>query len=332
MDTALKQRLIGAAVLVALAVIFLPMLLQGPAPDGGASHVSLDLPEAPDRRFETREVPLALPGAPAAEIGLDEDDPNRVVTVDSDVAPRVDALPEDFAPRPAQPADALPAPAPVEPAPAPESAPSAPPPAPIASPAPRPSEPAPTPSSTPEARPLAADAGGNFAVNMGSYGDANNARALVQSLTAAGLPAYAESVSSGGRQLQRVRIGPFAQRAAAESARQRAAQVRSDINSSVVALESAPAGASATAAAPATAAGTGFAVQVGAFRSESDANALRDRIRGIGVSAFVERVQGENGPLWRVRAGPAVDRPGAERLRTQLSERLRLDGIIVAHP
>src|SRR5690606_37665559 len=35
----LKQRLIGAAVLVALAVIFLPMLVKGPAPDSGVSDV-----------------------------------------------------------------------------------------------------------------------------------------------------------------------------------------------------------------------------------------------------------------------------------------------------
>ena len=32
MESALKQRLIGAAVLVALAMIFLPMLLKGPDP------------------------------------------------------------------------------------------------------------------------------------------------------------------------------------------------------------------------------------------------------------------------------------------------------------
>src|SRR5690606_1804425 len=37
MDAGLKQRLIGAAVLVALAVIFLPMLVKGPAPDSGVS-------------------------------------------------------------------------------------------------------------------------------------------------------------------------------------------------------------------------------------------------------------------------------------------------------
>ncbi|RXE43711.1 sporulation protein, partial [Xanthomonas perforans] len=41
MDTALKQRLIGAIVLVALAVIFLPMLVKGPAPSSGVADVPL---------------------------------------------------------------------------------------------------------------------------------------------------------------------------------------------------------------------------------------------------------------------------------------------------
>ena len=44
MDAPLKQRLVGAAVLVALAVIFLPMLVKGPAPDSGVSNVSIDVP------------------------------------------------------------------------------------------------------------------------------------------------------------------------------------------------------------------------------------------------------------------------------------------------
>jgi cell division septation protein DedD len=47
MEPALKQRLVGAAVLVALAIIFLPMLIQGPAPESGIADVPLD---APSRR------------------------------------------------------------------------------------------------------------------------------------------------------------------------------------------------------------------------------------------------------------------------------------------
>ena len=73
MDTALKQRLIGAVVLVALAVIFLPMLVKGPAPDSGVSDVPLEVPAAPDGEYETRELPLVTPGnAPAnGAVGLD---------------------------------------------------------------------------------------------------------------------------------------------------------------------------------------------------------------------------------------------------------------------
>ncbi|RBF81489.1 sporulation protein, partial [Xanthomonas oryzae pv. oryzae] len=67
MDTALKQRLIGAIVLVALAVIFLPMLVKGPAPSSGVADVPLQAPAAPAKgEFETHELPLVTPGnAPA---------------------------------------------------------------------------------------------------------------------------------------------------------------------------------------------------------------------------------------------------------------------------
>ena len=62
MDPRLKQRLIGAAVLVALAVIFLPMLVKGPAPDSGVSDLSLDLPDRPDNAGTvTRDLPLVAP-------------------------------------------------------------------------------------------------------------------------------------------------------------------------------------------------------------------------------------------------------------------------------
>src|SRR5690348_4382933 len=66
MEPALKQRLVGAGVLVALAVIFLPMLVQGPAPDSGASSIPLSVPDAPKGDFDTQELPLVEPGATPA--------------------------------------------------------------------------------------------------------------------------------------------------------------------------------------------------------------------------------------------------------------------------
>ena len=62
MDSPLKQRLIGAAVLAALAIIFLPMLLKGPdVKEPDAAEVPLSMPATPAGDFETRELPLTAP-------------------------------------------------------------------------------------------------------------------------------------------------------------------------------------------------------------------------------------------------------------------------------
>jgi DedD protein len=305
MDAPLKQRLIGAAVLVALAVIFLPMLVDGPEPPSATSDVPIDIPTAPARDFETRELPLALPApAPAPTPTPVAEDPNRVVSVEVEPAPRVDALPEDEAPAPAPgpAATATQTPAPV---------------------------PAPAAATSSAGEPLAAP-GNRYVVNLGTYANASNASALVASLKAAGLAAYADATQVEGKPAQRVRLGPYAQRGEAEAARLKAARLRTDLTATVVALEGADAaGAPALARAPVAA---GFAVQIGALTSEADANALRDRARGAGFTAYVERATTEAGTLWRVRVGPELQRANAERLRSEIASRLRVDGVIVTHP
>src|SRR5690242_5031372 len=117
MESGLKQRLVGAAVLVALAVIFLPMLVQGPAPDSGVSNVPLTMPPAPRGDTETRDLPLVTPGdAPAGgAVGL-----APTVPVDAHVPSAATVAPADTpsvpaassASAPATPAVATPLPAP----------------------------------------------------------------------------------------------------------------------------------------------------------------------------------------------------------------------------
>jgi DedD protein len=173
-----------------------------------------------------------------------------------------------------------------------------------------------------------ATAGGSFAVNVGSYANVANAESLLNRLRNAGIAAYAESVSLDGRAVRRVRLGPFAQRAEAERARQAALGLQRDLPTSIINLD---AGSSVPPPArPAVAAG--FAVQLGALRSEIDANALRDRARGAGFVAFVERVNADAGVLWRVRVGPELDRASADRRRAELKSRLSIDGLVVSHP
>ncbi|HLT43669.1 MAG TPA: SPOR domain-containing protein [Luteimonas sp.] len=350
MDAGLKQRLIGAAVLVALAVIFLPMLVKGPAPDSGLSDLSMRVPDAPQEGYKTVDLPLVVPPeAPSGGV-LAMREPaagDRLPVVDTATAsPDGDLPAQDEAAQDA--ADlARPEPAPASPQSEPDDAPAA-----ASAPA------ATTTTTTTPAAPPAAErlpataAGGDYVVHFGAFSSERDAQLIVRQLDGAGLVAYAEPFTLNGRPAQRVRLGPYASREAAEVVRVRAARVRDDVTPRVVALDAAepaaPAAARSPAAAPApkpaamqaaprpapavAAAGVGFAVQVGAFSSAADATRLRDRLRDLGMTAFTDTVDTDKGRLTRVKAGPVPTREDAERLKSQLKSRAGLDGIVRAHP
>ena len=326
MEPALKQRLVGAAVLVALAVIFLPMLVQGPAPESGVANVPLDAPPAPQGEFETRDLPLVAPeGAPAeGALAMDNTPPdsmppaNDVATV-ATVSPAAASTATATVPQTAAAITEQ----------LPETKPAAP---------------------KPDVMLPAATAGGNYAVHFGSYATAGAADKLIASLRASQLPAYREAATVDGKTMQRVRIGPFATRAQAESARLKAAHVRDDVAATVVTLdaevapkpaapkpkpETVAAAKPATPPAPTTkpaASGTGYAVQLAAYSKAADANALRDKLRAAGFSAFTEVVDTDKGSLTRVRVGPVLNRAEADQLKAQVKSKVGLDGIVRPHP
>lgn len=318
MDAALKQRLIGAAVLVALAVIFLPMLVDGPEPQQGTSSVPLDIPAPPERSFETRELPVVPATSSPSPATPAPADPDRIVTVEAENGKPPEAMPEDLAPA------ATPEPVTPDPAPA-----NAAPDVPAATPAPVATTPPVAETHATGALP-AATPGGRFVVNLGSYANVANANALVASMKKAGLPAYGDSVPVNGKAGLRVRIGPFAQKGEAEAARLAASRLRGDVPAAVIAIDGEEA---AAAPAPARApAASGFAVQLGALKTEADANALRDKARGAGFTAYVERADTEAGALFRVRVGPELQRANAESLKAQIKQKLAIDGVVVTHP
>jgi cell division septation protein DedD len=328
MDPGMKQRLIGAAVLVALAVIFLPMLVQGPAPDSGVSDVPLAMPDAPAGNYETRDLPLVTPGtAPdGGALGMSSSAP----------------LPADGTPLPAVDAGS------------PVAAPSSSTAVPLDDDAATRAEP--LPAAGGEMFP-APTAGGDYAVHFGSFSSSAAADKVVGSLRASQLPGYREQGLVDGKPVWRVRIGPYASRADAEAARLRAAHVRDDVGARVIALDAdvakldAPKPAPKTAVAPsspvaptpmaaapkpaspvAAAASTGFAVQLAAFSKPADATALRDRVRAAGFSAFTESVTTDKGSLTRVRVGPVATRAEADALKVQVKAKVGVDGIVRPHP
>jgi cell division septation protein DedD len=206
-------------------------------------------------------------------------------------------------------------------------------PAKVAPPAPEPvAQPVPASSSENTAGTAAR---GSYTLNLSAYSSAG-AQRLMQKVRELGYPVAGRPVSQGGKALTLVTAGPFQTRTAAEAARLKISQ---SVPGAPVHLESGAADqhgdvaatpATATTAAPARAGG--FAVQVAAMGSQADASALRDKLRAAGFDGFVDTVTSGGRQLWRVRAGPQIQRADAERVRDQIKARLGLAGNVVSVP
>jgi DedD protein len=204
MEDPLKARLIGASILVVLAVALVPELLSGPkhSPANGA-------PKA------TRTVTIDLGGAVArVEPRPDTTQP----------ASRTPVLPNvgSAAPEPApQPTSAPDESVPTEETPPPEPNVVTPP---AAKPAAKPAA-QPVPAQVAETRPSvpesdvapAPQARGGYSVQVGAFGTDASARKLVNDLKSDGYSAYIAPLSKGGKTLHRVRVGPAADKAAADN-------------------------------------------------------------------------------------------------------------------
>lgn len=313
MDAQLRQRLIGAFVLIALAVIFLPMLLNGPRPVSN-EEISLVLPPPGAVPANPSERTVTLPADRVTT--QPEPDPDALPLVDTATAPP----PEELA-VPVAPGAPTAVPAPVQPAPV--------------QPAPVRTTPAPASTPTPSA-PAAAprfEAGsaldGPYFLQLGSYSQPERAQALVDQLQKLGIPARYDPFQSQGRTLQRVRSGGYPSRSAAEAARLKAVGAISGLAASVA--EAALPSATAPARVPAGAK-PGFAVQLGVFGDVVKANELMDKAKKAGMAAYVERITAANGPAHRVRVGPVVSKTDAESLREQARSRLGVTGMVVPYP
>jgi len=264
MDSPLKQRLIGAAVLAALAIIFLPMLLKGPdVKEPDAAQVPLTMPAAPDQAFSTHELPLTVPDTHTPSggvLGMDtkpmpRPEVNAVpapaasstvpAATNPDTYPAVTPIPAPTSATAAPttpaagsatpPAVPVPAGKPSSAVAAPTAATAAPAPAPVV-PGSKPATAAVAPDAVPGAIKPSAVAAGNYVVNVGSFTNAGNANALVARLRAAGMPVTSERVKLNGADAVRIRVGPYVDRTAAEAARLRA-EAMAGGTSKVIALD-----------------------------------------------------------------------------------------------
>jgi DedD protein len=176
MDRRVKERLIGASILVVLIVLVVPELLSGPKPATSPSPQPM------------------LPAASASE-------PNRTVLVDLSTSKPAAASEAE------QPTNQPPPAAPAAAAPAPDPAPSA------ESPQPKPMR---APAVESVAPPPISSVRGAWSVQLGSFASRANAENLSRQVKGEGFSAFVLEGGTGKSARYRVRVGPLPDRESAE--------------------------------------------------------------------------------------------------------------------
>jgi DedD protein len=191
METRVKERLIGAVILVALIVALVPEILSGPHQLAGT-----DGSRDSDQSVRTYTVDLEAPELPTETPPAETPAP---VTL-----PEQPAVPENSN----------------EPGKLPEFVATMPAPNPVPEPPARSEAPASAPAST-----------AGWAVQIGTFSNAENAERLARELRGDGYKAFVSPYQSNGKKRVRVRVGPEPDRSRAE---QLAKRLRRDGHSGII--------------------------------------------------------------------------------------------------
>jgi DedD protein len=209
MDRSLKERLIGAAVLVLLAVLVVPELLSG-----RKATTALVADEPAGRELRTYTIELGGTSAlatPAADGSMSRPSGPAATPLAVERPSPPPAGPPAMRPQlaPDTPPPAAKAVAPPTSTPPKSTPPKSTAEEPTSAPAPR--------EATPDNAPMSAPARGTWSVQVGAFGSAESARKLVRDLEADGYRAYVSPLQRNGKTLHRVRVGPEPAKAAADA-------------------------------------------------------------------------------------------------------------------
>ncbi len=203
MERALKERIIGAVVLVAIVVLVVPVFLDGPPEEGEIVSERVLLPGQEDQKTQTvvldRDRSEPVPVA------------SKLPPTDQPVASK---LPPTSQPEPEPVASKLP----------PTSEPEL---EPVASELPPTDQPVAS-KLPPTDQPVATSTTGMFAVQLGSFSNKENADKLAADLRKQGYAAFLSEVRTNSGIMHRVRIGPQKDRESSEAMATRLAKVGHD--------------------------------------------------------------------------------------------------------
>ena len=298
MEAPLKQRLIGAVVLAALALIFVPMLLRSPdVRDPDSADVSLKIPDEPDADgIKTIDIPLDQPAAAvtaeppelpdlepipvADEAAVAAGQYAVVITVADDVQAK--AIAEGLKAQ--------------------------------------------------KLIPLIQSNGQRFRIRIGPYDSRDLAEAARLRSTAVISGGTVVAMDAVGPSQTGSTTAPATSSAPTPAPAKTADAVAAP---APVVAASKPASASApekAAKVESVAEAKGFAVQIGAPASEQAAQTLRDKARAAGFTSYIQPVDTDSGRRYRVRIGPEHSREAATALLATVKQKTGIDGIVVKHP
>lgn len=188
MDRTLKERIIGAIVLVVFVVLVVPIFLDGPPGEGEIVTETVTLPGQSEQKMQTRVL----------ERNRSTPEPKEPEPKEDSSSGRETAI----AMAPAQNEDSRSGrKTAIDAAPTPEDTGSS----------------VPETATEPPPEPKETSATGMYAVQLGAFSDQAKADKLAADLRKQGFAAFLTRVSTDKGQLHRVRIGPQADRAAAEA-------------------------------------------------------------------------------------------------------------------
>lgn len=207
MDAQLKQRVVGAAVLVALGVIFIPLMLDNGGDSGPAVDLDIGAPAPTD--FSSRVIPIDDAEMQRVEEAMDADPAEFAVEVSAQDVPAADGSAEPIVAPASESVDAAGAESETESAAD----------APDAEAAASSASSAPTVSETPAAAAPPRTGVTAWVVQLGSFTTQANAEGLVERLKKSGYAAFIEPLDDNGKPTYRVRVGPELMKTTAERIR-----------------------------------------------------------------------------------------------------------------
>lgn len=336
MDKALKQRLVGASVLIILAVIVLPMLLSGRSDRLKHETSSIELPPKPDElSIESRRFPVGIPNRPAPATGqeaVEETKPDITEPLQPEGAELASSGTEspDSVLQPESGSDEeqvnttdldeLPAAGPGTAEPQEAAAVEVAPPA-VSS--------ITLASQKPDSFEISADTHASadaprYLVQVASFSSEKNANVLAEQLRAENLPVLMDVVDRPAGRMYRVRVGPYGNRPEADALVSRLGVKMTDLNPRVLDLrpdESSPVSAPSDPL-------VRWVVQVGSFNSSESAADLVARLRLAGFNAYSEKVSSTSGSVYKVRIGPELDREQAAETARKVKAEHKLDAFV----